>query len=117
MCKITNLNDLEPVPLVKVLLLALIRKYPEASGYDLMKAISEFTDGAIELGSGTIYTELRRLEKTGSLRSSREKTGRRRRAYSITEQGVSELLALVNQIKMRVDVVLNPLIEFVERGI
>ena len=110
---ITNLNDLEPVPLVRALLLAHIRKSPEISGYNLMKAIAEFTNGAIELSSGTVYTELRRLEKSNKLSSSRETTGRKRRVYSLTEQGEIELLDLVNQIKKRIEIVLNPLVEFV----
>jgi DNA-binding PadR family transcriptional regulator len=111
--EITNLNDLEPVPLVRALLLALIRKTPGVSGYDLMKAVSEFTKGAIELSSGTVYTELRRLEKNNKLSSSRETTGRKRRVYSLTKQGEKELLHLIDQIKKRVEIVLNPLMEFV----
>ncbi len=113
MFKITNSEDLEPVPVVRVLLLALIRKSPESSGYDLMKAISGFTNGKINLSSGTVYSTLRRLEKTGSVNSSREITGRRRRAYTITKQGESDLLQLVAQIEKRVEVLLNPLIKFV----
>ena len=113
MLEIINSEDLEPVPVVRVLLLALIRKSPESSGYDLMKAISDFTSGTINLSSGTVYSTLRRLEKTGSVNSSREITGRRRRAYKITEQGERNLLQLVTQIEKRVEVLLNPLIKFV----
>lgn len=113
MFEIANSEDLEPVPVVRVLLLALIRKSPESSGYDLMKAISDFTNGKINLSSGTVYSALRRLEKNGCLESSREITGRRRRAYTITKQGENDLLQLVNQIEKRVEVLLNPLIKFV----
>jgi len=113
MFEITKPEDLEPVPVVRVLLLALIRKSPESSGYDLIKAISDFTNGTINLSSGTVYTTLRRLEKTGSVKSSREITGRRRRAYTITKQGESNLLQLVTQIEKRVEILLNPLIKFV----
>lgn len=113
MFEITNPEDLEPVPVVRVLLLALIRTSPESSGYDLMKGVSDFTNGTIELKSGTVYTELRRLEKNGSVESSRENTGRRRRAYTITKQGENDLLQLANQIEKRVEVLLNPLIKLV----
>ncbi len=113
MFEIASSEDLEPVPVVRVLLLALIRKTPESSGYDLMKAISDFTNGKINLSSGTVYTTLRRLEKNGSVNSSRENTGRRRRSYNITKQGESNLLQLVAQIEKRVEVLLNPLIKFV----
>ena len=78
-----------------------------------MKGVSDFTNGAIELKSGTVYTKLRRLEKNGSVSSSREITGRRRRAYQITEQGESDLLQLVTQIEKRVEILLNPLIKLV----
>ena len=113
MFEIANSEDLEPVPVVSVLLLALIRKSPESSGYDLMKAISDFTKGTINLSSGTVYTTLRRLEKNGSVNSSRELSGRRRRAYTITKQGESELFQLVAQIENRAEVLLNPLIKLV----
>lgn len=113
MFEIANSEDLEPVPVVRVLLLALIRKSPESSGYDLMKAISDFTNGTTNLSSGTVYTELRRLEKNDSVTSFRETTGRRRRSYSITKLGEKELLQLVAQIEKRVEIVLNPLIKFV----
>ena len=113
MFEITNSEDLEPVPIVRVLLLALIRKSPESSGYDLMKAITDFTNGSINLSSGTVYTTLRRLEKNGSVNSSRESIGRRRRAYKITKQGEIDLFQLVAQIEKRVEVLLNPIIKLV----
>ena len=113
MFEIANSEDLEPVPVVRVLLLALIRKSPESSGYDLMKAISDFTNGSINLSSGTVYTTLRRLEKNGSVNSSRESIGRRRRAYKITKQGEIDLFQLVAQIEKRVEVLLNPIIKLV----
>ena len=78
-----------------------------------MKAISDFTNGSINLSSGTVYTTLRRLEKNGSVNSSRESIGRRRRAYKITKQGEIDLFQLVAQIEKRVEVLLNPLIKFV----
>jgi DNA-binding PadR family transcriptional regulator len=112
--RIQNVDDLEPVPLVRVLLLALLHKYPESSGYDMMKTITEFTNNALELSSGTIYSELRRLEQQGLLESKRESTGRRRRAYLVTQKGTEELKNLKNQIKTRMAVLLGPLVDFVE---
>ncbi len=111
----TDSIDLEPVPLVRVLLLAHIRNKPESSGYNLMKAVSEFTNGVITLSSGTVYSELRRLEKKKSISSSRENKGRRRRNYSISSQGEKELFHLIAQIEMRVEILLNPLVEFVKQ--
>ena len=75
-----------------------------------MRAISGFTDGEVELKSGTVYTELRRLEKHGFVRSMQEEVGRQRRGYEITQAGEMELLQLAHQMRFRVNRVLNPLL-------
>lgn len=107
-------DDLEPVPLVKVLLLTFLKTRPESSGYDLMKSIRDFTGGRIELKSGTVYGELRRLEHQGLVQSQRETSGRRRRAYVVTDNGMQELGRLVTQIKARMSLLLQPLIALAE---
>jgi DNA-binding PadR family transcriptional regulator len=81
----------------------------------MMKATTEFTNNAIELSSGTIYSELRRLEQQGFLESKRESTGRRRRTYRVTQKGTEELKNLKDQIKTRIAVLLQPLVNFVEQ--
>lgn len=104
-----ELDDLEPVPLVRVFLLTFLMVHPESSGYDLMKSIFDFTGGLIELKSGTVYGELRRLEQQGLVQSKREASGRRRRSYTVTERGTQELRLLVAQVRMRMDHLLRPL--------
>jgi DNA-binding PadR family transcriptional regulator len=79
-----------------------------------MKVISDFTDGEVELKSGTAYTELRRLEKQGFVRSIQEEMGRKRRGYEITQTGEIELLQIAHQMRFRVNRVLNPLLVLME---
>jgi len=79
-----------------------------------MKVISGFTGGELELKSGTAYTELRRLEKQGFVRSIQEEVGRKRRGYEITQAGKMELLQIAHQMRFRINRVLNPLLALME---
>ncbi|MGY5858805.1 MAG: PadR family transcriptional regulator [Candidatus Thorarchaeota archaeon] len=107
-------NPLEPLPIVRVLFLGFIKRHPHSTGYDLMRLISEFTKGLIELKSGTTYSELRRLESQKLVESTQEKEGRKRRSYTITSSGEKELSQLANQMKLRVDSILTPLLSLIE---
>ena len=106
----TSNNPLEPLPIVRVLFLGFIKQHPHSTGYDLMRLISEFTDGRVELKSGTTYSELRRLESQKLVESIQEEEGRKRRSYTITSAGQKELAQLVNQMKIRVESFLRPLL-------
>ncbi len=103
-------NPLEPLPIVRVLFLGFIKQHPHSTGYDLMRLISEFTDGRVELKSGTTYSELRRLESQKMVESIQEEEGRKRRTYTITSSGQKELSQLVNQMKKRVESFLRPIL-------
>lgn len=107
-------NPLEPLPIVRVLFLGFIKRHPRTTGYDLMRLISEFTKGLVELKSGTTYSELRRLESQKLVESTQEKEGRKRRSYTITSSGEKELSHLLNQMKVRVESILNPLLSMIE---
>lgn len=80
-----------------------------------MGLISDFTGGRVELKSGTAYSELRRLETQGLVESTQEKEGRKRRSYTITSSGKRELAQLADQMKMRVDSILKPLLSLIEQ--
>jgi len=57
-------------------------------GYDIMRTLSERSDGVLELGQGTIYPLLYTLEEQGLIQSYEEVVeGRRRRVYSLTSTG------------------------------
>jgi len=103
-------SPLEPLPLVRALLLASIWHNPDSTGYDLMGIVSEFTDKRVELKSGTIYAELRALEKEGLAQSVREKTGRRRRSYRVTGEGRENLIQLAEEVRFRTEHILSPLL-------
>lgn len=113
--KSTGQVRLEPLPIVRVLLLAFIKLHPQSTGYDLMGLISGFTEGLVDLKSGTVYTELRRLEKQGLVESVQESAGRKRRSYVISKMGRAELEQLTQQVAMRVNRVLLPLLSLIEQ--
>lgn len=61
----------------------------DSYGYQIGKAVSEATGGALELKEATLYTAFRRLEGVGAITSywGEASAGARRRYYSITETG------------------------------
>lgn len=103
-------NSLDPLPLVRAILLSEIWKNPKSSGYDLMKLSSELTGFYVEMQSGTVYGELRAMEEMDLVTSEQEDSGRRRREYTITSKGKRYVEDLQQQIRGRVNDVLEPLL-------
>jgi PadR family transcriptional regulator, regulatory protein PadR len=70
-----------------LLLLSALARGP-AHGYGLVEALRGRSEGAFDLGEGTMYPALYRLERRG-LASSRWEVvgGRRRRVYRLTRGG------------------------------
>lgn len=106
----TGRNLIEPLPMVRVLLLHMIELNPKISGYSLINKISEFSNNMVELRTGTVYNELRKLEKNGSLISTQEKTSRKIREYTITESGSEELANLMSIVNNKIQDILQPLL-------
>lgn len=74
-----------------MLLLSVVREGP-AHGYLVVQRLAERSEGAFELGEGTVYPALRRLEKQGLLKSSwTTYNGRERRIYRLTTKGEKAL--------------------------
>ncbi|MEE9600986.1 MAG: PadR family transcriptional regulator [Thermoplasmata archaeon] len=73
---------------VQLVLLALLRDSPKY-GFQMIRELSELTDGFFELKEGTLYPALRRLESKGYLNGEwqTEEEGGPRRYYQITELG------------------------------
>jgi DNA-binding PadR family transcriptional regulator len=70
-----------------VLLLAAVAA-EESHGYALLKRIREQSDGLFDLGEGTLYPALHRLESSDLVDSSwATVSGRRRRVYGLTPAG------------------------------
>lgn len=61
----------------------------DSYGYQINKTIKEKTDNQYELKEATLYTAFKRLEEMGYISSywGNQKTGARRRYYTITEEG------------------------------
>lgn len=72
---------------LELLLLATLRDGP-AHGYAVAEALRSRSDGVFDIGEGTIYPALHRLERAGLLASRwSDDTGRRRRVYRLTAAG------------------------------
>ena len=57
-------------------------------GYALIEWLRERSEGALDLGEGSVYPALHRLERAGLVDSSWQRTdGRRRRVYTLTKRG------------------------------
>ena len=70
-----------------LLLLAAVRSGP-AHGYAIAETLRARSGGAFDLGEGTLYPALHRLERTKLLVSRwSEVGGRRRRVYQLTRKG------------------------------
>ena len=69
----------------------------ERHGWGIMQCVSELTKGRIELGAGTIYQTLGKLEKAKFIKSTREEE--RRKFYIITELGKTVLQEETRRIK------------------
>ena len=113
-----NKNDTtkshEPVPLTRAIFLALICKTPNITGYELMNLVPKIMNNRIRFKSGTLYSELRRLEKMELVYSEQSTTGRKQRKYEITTAGKGTLKNISNKIKDRVQFILNPLISIID---
>lgn len=63
-------------------------------GYAIVQEIEKRTGGSVRLGTGTLYTALRRLRESGLIAEDRDasrSSERRRRTYALTRRGRSEL--------------------------
>jgi DNA-binding PadR family transcriptional regulator len=65
----------------------------DSYGYAIIKRVGELSNGQLEWTDGMLYPVLHRLERLGYLEASwgRSETGRKRKYYRITEQGLDHL--------------------------
>lgn len=73
-------------------------------GYAIVRAVSELSDGRVQLRVGTLYGVLDRLVADGLAERDREEVhqGRLRRYYKLTDNGVRALAAEVNRLSANV---------------
>lgn len=72
-------------PMSEPSLLVLSCLQEERHGYGIMQAIAQETGGRVNLGAGTVYTILYKMEQDGIIEPIREVE--RRKTYRITEMG------------------------------
>lgn len=74
------------------LVLAILAEGP-SYGYAIIKRVGELSSGRLQWTDGMLYPVLHRLERLGFLEASwgTSETGRRRKYYRITEQGLDHL--------------------------
>lgn len=76
---------------LELLLLAALA-HTDRHGYALIEWLRTQSDGALDLGEGSVYPALRRLEAAGFVTSSwRSGGGRRKRVYRLTKGGEARL--------------------------
>lgn len=61
----------------------------ERHGYGVIQHVADFTAGYVQLGAGTVYTSLKKLERAGWI--ARTHTEERRHYYVLTERGTRAL--------------------------
>lgn len=69
----------------------------ERHGYGIMQHVTEITDQRINLGAGTIYGTLSKMEKGGLITSTKEEE--KRKYYQITDVGKEYLIAEVLRLQ------------------
>ena len=84
-------------PIVVLEILSRSRMY----GYELCQAVEQRSQEIFSLGKGTLYPLLYNLEAKGQVVAQWEvaDSGRKRRYYSITEKGRTELVRQREQLK------------------
>jgi PadR family transcriptional regulator PadR len=91
----TNPDFLNGVP--ELVVLELLSRRP-MYGYELVQAIKESSDGALEFGEGCIYPLLHKLEARGDLAARRiDVGGRSRVVYRVTPKGTRQRAASLAQ--------------------
>jgi poly-beta-hydroxybutyrate-responsive repressor len=87
--------------MIQPMLLLLILKKP-AHGYELIQSFNAVHEGAL-VEPGTIYRNLRRMEKEGYVLSKWEasESGPARRKYDITADGIKALQEAVHKLEQQ----------------
>ena len=104
------MNDLSPVSYQILLALAVRDRH----GYLIRKAVEQQTNGAIQLGPGTVYAAIRRLEDEGLIEESPTRPDadlddQRRRYYRLSRAGRAALKAETERMQATVTFALKQL--------
>ena len=108
-------SPLVPLPVAKILFLTLLKHFPNSTGYDLISKGAKFAKGEIEIKSGSIYPILHEFEELKLVTSTQQEGGRKRRIYVLTNEGEKELVTLGKMLRFRMNLLINPLLEIIEK--
>lgn len=86
-----------PAPMTEAMYYILLALLKPGHGYGMMQRIRELSGGRLEMGPGTLYGVLSRMNKEGWIVLAGEEG--RRKTYAITEAGRTALLAEYDRIK------------------
>ncbi|EZH65956.1 PadR family transcriptional regulator [Bacillaceae bacterium JMAK1] len=76
---------------IDLILLSLIAK-EDLYGYEMTKKLRAISDESYQMSEGTLYPSLKRMEKKGWIESYwNDSSGKRRKYYHVTDEGVLEL--------------------------
>ena len=76
---------------IDLILLSLIAK-EDLYGYEMTKKLRSISDESYQMSEGTLYPSLKRMEKKGWVESYwDDRSGKRRKYYHVTDDGVREL--------------------------
>jgi DNA-binding PadR family transcriptional regulator len=91
---------------VETLLLAILQSGP-SYGYAIIKELNNCAGGLLQMGEGTIYPVLHRLEKKGLITSywSDAENGRQRKYYRLSPKGKKALSANYVQWQMMSNII------------
>lgn len=98
------------IPLTEATYYILISLIKPLHGYGIMQNVTEMSKGTVNLGPGTLYGALNKLEKEGLIIKVESNSNERRKSYIITEFGkrivkleFERLKSLVNASKNIID--------------
>lgn len=86
-----------PGPMTEAMYYILLSLLKPGHGYGMMQRIKELSGGRLEMGPGTLYGVLSRMNKEGLITLTGEEG--RRKNYAITEAGRAALLAEYGRLK------------------
>ena len=106
-----NLNKLQQsyIPMTEASFMVLAALGHENHGYGIMQEASRVTDGRVNLGAGTVYTLLYKMENDGLICAVREED--RRKIYRITPEGAAILEAEGKRLAKAADIAAQALVQ------
>ena len=84
-------------PMTEAMYYVLLALMNPSHGYQLMQEIATVSNGRLNMGPGTLYGLLIRMQKEGSIKL--EETDGRRKVYRITTEGRAALRAEYERLK------------------